>query len=151
SSPTLALGGTTLTNAGDADVFVARLDGSSGAVLWADGFGGDQQETTGNIVGGVAVDAAGNTFVTGSFKSGTVAFGVTTLTNADTGSQDVFVAKLDGAGAVLWAESFGSTLDDRGQGIAVDQSGDAYVTGSFGAGGLAVPFGSITLKSAGGS
>jgi hypothetical protein len=56
------------------------------------------------------------------------------------------VAKVDSGGNFLWAKRAGGVSSVRGQGIAVDSSGNAYVTGGFS--GTAV-FGATTLTSAG--
>jgi hypothetical protein len=77
---------------------------------------------------GIAVDASGNSYVTGGFE-GTATFGSTTLESS--GSQDIFVAKLDNRGNWLWAKKAGGTDSDYGYGIAVDASGNSYVTGYF--------------------
>lgn len=81
----------------------------------------------------IAVDAAGNVYTTGFF-TGTVDFdpgpGTQNLTSA--GVNDMFVSKLDAAGAYVWAKGFGSTTYDAGDGIAVDGTGNVYTTGIFG-------------------
>jgi hypothetical protein len=81
---------------------------------------------------GVATDAAGNVYTTGSFWS-TVDFdpgpGVYNLTSA--GSDDIFVSKVDAAGNFVWAKSMGSNLSDYANGIAVDAAGNVYTTGHF--------------------
>jgi hypothetical protein len=113
-----------LVSAGSYDVFVAKLS-TSGTVTWAKRFGGTSSDTS----TGLAVDGSGNAHVTGSF-SGTMNSGVPqSLVSA--GSSDVFVAKLDSAGAVTWAKRFGGTNSDQSLGIAVDSSGNAHVTGYF--------------------
>ena len=77
----------------------------------------------------IALDAAGNQYITGSF-SGTLELGNATLVSA--GLQDIFVAKRNAAtGAWLWAVRAGGTSDDYGSGLAVDAAGNALVTGSF--------------------
>lgn len=73
-------------------------------------------------------DAAGNVYVTG-FIHGTATFGSTTLAG-----NDAFVAKLDPAGNWLWAKQNtggGSYVTDTGTGIALDGSGNVYITGFF--------------------
>ncbi|MGH7194094.1 MAG: hypothetical protein ACREJM_11285, partial [Candidatus Saccharimonadales bacterium] len=74
-----------------------------GALAWttpyntiAAGFGSNSKE-------GIAVDAAGDIYITGSFF-GTATFGSTTLTGS-TKTPSIFLAKLDSAGNYLWAES----------------------------------------------
>lgn len=79
-------------------------------------------------VSGVAVDSAGNSFITGGF-SGTVRLGAHQLTSR--GDSDVFVAKLDSGGRVLWAVAAGGSTPDSGSSIAVDGAGNSYVAGEY--------------------
>ena len=115
--------------------------------VWAQSAGGtfSQQATS------VAVDASGNSYITGyfgyTFAGYTCSFGSTVLTSVN--SNDVFIAKYDPAGVLLWAKSAGGTNDDRGKGIAVDASGNVYITGQFGS--TSITFDTITLGNAGGN
>ncbi len=131
-------GGTTLTSAGGIDAFVAKYD-AGGTLQWVRSSAG----VNNTAARGVAVDASGNVVVEGAF-SGITTFGGTTLTSA--GSYDVFVAKYDAAGTLLWAHSAGGTGEEIGEAVAVDGSGNAVVSGSFS--GTAI-FGGTTLTSAG--
>ena len=103
---------------------VNKLD-TNGNVLWTTTILG-----AGFVPGdAVAVDATGNVFITGKFAGSTV-FGATTLTAV--GNQDAFVAKLDNAGNFLWTQDIGGPgAVDTGAGIAVDATGNVYVTGAF--------------------
>jgi uncharacterized delta-60 repeat protein/gliding motility-associated-like protein len=80
----------------------------------------------------ITTDAVGNVYVTGSF-SGTVDFdpgaGITNLTSS--GSVDIFVTKFDAAGNLVWAKKMGGTSSDIGKAIAVDATGNVYLTGHF--------------------
>jgi hypothetical protein len=77
---------------------------------------------------GIAVDTAGNTYVTGYTIS--TNFPVTNGSTLGGGnSNDAFVTKLDGGGTRVYSTYLGGTGDDRGTGIAVDTSGNAYITG----------------------
>lgn len=76
----------------------------------------------------IAVDSQGNQYVTGYFE-GTASFGPYTLTAS--GQTDIFAAKLDPGGNWLWAVRAGGTNTDEGKSIALDQAGNAYLTGSF--------------------
>jgi hypothetical protein len=138
-SATATFGSTTLTNNGFANIFIAKLD-SSGNWLWAKNAGYSGCGTSGN---GIAVDASGNIYVTGDF-SGSATFGSITLTS--NGDSDIFIAKLDSSGNWLWAKNAGGTDYDYGQGIAVDASGNSYVTGYFYD---SATFGSTTLTNNG--
>lgn len=77
---------------------------------------------------GVAVDAAGSTYVVGKF-SGIVDFGGGPLTSA--GGDDVFVVKLDPQGAHVWSRSFGDAGDQYATAVAVDPNGRVIVAGHF--------------------
>jgi hypothetical protein len=80
------------------------------------------------------VDAAGNRYLVGSFQ-GTVDFdlgpGSSTLTSS--GGNDVFVAKYDSDGALLWARRAGSASSDVATSVVVDSAGNVIVGGSFSA------------------
>ncbi|HVX62800.1 MAG TPA: Ig-like domain-containing protein, partial [Pirellulales bacterium] len=120
-------GAASLVSAGGNDGYLAKLD-TNGNFLWAESFGG-----TGADAGyGVAVDAAGNAFVTGDF-SATAAFGqgASAVNLQSAGGTDAFVAKFAPTGDLTWAQAIGGTGGDNGFGIAVDSQGDAYVTGQF--------------------
>jgi len=141
-SSTLTFGNITLTNAGSADIFIAKYD-PNGNVLWAKSAGGNN--TDGST--GIATDAVGNVYLTGDFNSSTLTFGNITLTNA--GGEDVFIAKYDPNGNVLWAKSAEGNDDDYDSGIATDIAGNVYITGYFE--GSTLTFGNITLTNAGGA
>jgi Beta-propeller repeat len=124
-------GETALTSLGGNDIFVAKLAGD-GRLLWVRPAGGVDYSSG----RGIALDGAGNSYVTGFF-TGTATFGFgeaneTSLTCA-TGVQeaDIFVAKYAGNGSLLWARQAGGPGDDFGEGIAVDEAGNGQVTGSF--------------------
>lgn len=77
----------------------------------------------------IATDASGNSYVTGYFSS-TITFpGGISLSSS--GLSDIFVLKANPNGQILWAVKAGGTADERGTSIAVDGSGNVYVTGHF--------------------
>lgn len=117
------IGALKLTAVGGQDPYVARVD-PTGKVLWAVS-GGSMFDDLG---GGVAVDAAGNCTITGSFI-GTASFGAKSISAS--GAADVFVVRLSSAGKVLWAAAAGSDLTDIARDVALDSAGNAYVAGSF--------------------
>lgn len=110
---------------GEADVFVARF-GNDGKLQWAKTFGGDRID----VGYDVAVDQAGNAIVTGWFE-GTVQFGPGRTVSTKNLNKDVFVVKLNAKGDTVWLQTFGEKDHDQGRAIAVDDKGNAYVTGLY--------------------
>ncbi|WP_170953673.1 DUF4347 domain-containing protein [Synechococcus sp. UW179A] len=137
-SGSATFGSTTLTSAGNDDVFIAKLD-SNGNYLWAKR-GGSNSDDKGYAITSLSDNSS---IVTGEFQ-GTATFGSTTLTSA--GNNDVFIAKLDSNGNYLWAKRGGSSSDDRGYGITSLSDNSSIVTGFFNG---TATFGSTTLTSAG--
>src|SRR6267378_3925020 len=123
-SPAITFGRSTLTNNGGDDIFVAKFDGN-GNVIWAKSAGGADDEDG----QGIAVDRLGNSYITGFFYSSQLTIGSTTLTCS--GSDDIFIAKYDAGGNVVWAQSAGDSGDDYGSSIAVDGIGNGHVTGWY--------------------
>jgi hypothetical protein len=97
--------------------------------VWAKSAGGgadDQQSYA------VATDGLGNIYVAGSFTGNSMTIGTFTLTNPAPASYNVFIAKYNNVGNVMWARTFGSTDDNvEAYGIEADGSGNVYVTGYF--------------------
>ncbi|MGA2593527.1 MAG: SBBP repeat-containing protein [Bryobacteraceae bacterium] len=111
----------------DADVFVAKMNSTGTALLYSVVFGGSLTD----VGGGIAVDASGNAYVTGFTSS--IDF-PTTLRVPQTilhGPTNAFVAEVNAAGnALVYCTYLGGTGNDWGRAIAVDRSGNAYVTGT---------------------
>jgi hypothetical protein len=135
-----SFGSTTLTSSGLEDMFVAKYD-AAGNVLWAKSAGGTNKDAA----NGIDVDASGNCAITGEFQ-GSAAFGSTTLTSINS-LPDIFIARFDASGNVLWAKSAGGSANDFGRNIAVDGSGNSYFAGEFEG---SASFGSTTLTTSGG-
>ncbi len=76
----------------------------------------------------VTTSDSGYVYVTGSFQ-GTVDFGGGNLVSA--GNDDIFLAKYDAGGSLVWAKRFGSTGFDQGHAVGVDCAGNVYLLGSF--------------------
>jgi len=79
----------------------------------------------------IAVDSAGNAYVTGSTSSTDLPGSAGSAQVWNGGGYDAFVTKLNAAGtAVLYTTYLGGAGNEHGRGIAVDDSGEAYVTGN---------------------
>ncbi len=108
------------------DVFVAKLNAAGNALLYSTYLGGDRRDFS----SGIAVDLAGNAYVTGYTDSGTFPSANPLQGCFGGGVFDAFVAKLNVAGsALVYSTCLGGSSDDRGFSIAVDSAGNAYVTG----------------------
>ncbi len=77
---------------------------------------------------GMDIDASGNIFVTGTFTTGSTLSG-TSLTTV--GIEDIFIAKYNSSGVLQWVRTGGTTDKDLSRTLAVDGSGNVYVTGLF--------------------
>ncbi len=142
SNPGITFGTFTLPNTGDYNIFITKYD-ASGNVIWAKSAGDITTNAT-----SVVADVTGNLFVTGGFTTPTITFGTFTLTNAAAFQMDIFIAKYDATGNVLWAKSAGGTFSDYGGCISTDAFGNAFVTGVFSS--PSVVFGTYTLTNGSG-
>jgi hypothetical protein len=98
------------------------------AFQWAFQIGGSGDDR----IAGIAVDGDGNPYVTGYFaETISLGTGAARQTLASAGGEDIFVAKLNTAGELLWAMRIGGPEDDRTNAIAVDAEGNVAVTGRF--------------------
>jgi Beta-propeller repeat len=138
---TATFGTTTKTSAGASDIFVAKYNSVGVTWDWVQSAGG----TSDDVGYGIAVDGSSNVYVTGYYQ-GTATFGTGIAIKISAGFSDIFMAKYNSSGAFRWVESEGSTSDDFGKGIAVDGSGNVYVTGIYGS---TATFGTTTKTSAG--
>jgi hypothetical protein len=117
------IGASTLKSVGSWDGFIAKLD-TGGAVIWAKNVaaGPGYVETS-----SIGVDKSGNVYASGPFE-GTTHFGAQSLTSA--GDYDIYAIKLTTNGALVWARDIGGAANDWGGQLALDRSGNVYVSGS---------------------
>jgi len=121
-----------LIKIGSIDAFALKLD-STGATTWAKNFGGIGASAYCN---GIAVDGSGTVNLGGNFDTANL----TTPALTKIGSSDVFALKLDSFGTTTWAKNFGgSGASAYVSGIAVDNSGNAYLGGNFYTANLTTP------------
>lgn len=112
---------------GEEDIYLAKVS-PGGELIYSTFFGGNGRDGS----EGIAVDANERVYLTGFSLSSDTTF---PLKNAfDTtrsGNSDAFVAKFNADGTALFYSSFitGGDNNTQGEGIAIDQLGNAYVTG----------------------
>ena len=112
---------------GSSDAFIVKLNSTGDTLLYGTYFGGSGGES-GN---GLALDGAGNVYITGQTLSNNLSL-VNAYDNSFTGSSDAYVAKLNlaggGASDLLYATYLGGSADyEYGTAIAVDGSGVIHV------------------------
>ena len=86
--------------------------------------------TGGDVAYGIAVDSSGNAYITGITNSSDFPT-LSPEQSTNGGNGDAFVAKLDSTGtALIYSTYLGGAGADTAAAIAVDSSGDAFVTGT---------------------
>lgn len=109
------------------DIYITKLD-ATGNLKWAKKIGGASMDHGDDI----AVDSMGNVYISGYFY-GSVDFdpdtAVQTLTS--TGSNDIFIAKLNPLGELIWVKQFKGNQNDYVFDIEIDDSNYVYTTGKF--------------------
>ena len=140
------------TSAGGLDIFVTKL-GADGSYDWTHRIGGTG---TGDTSYDIGVDGNGNIYVAGHFDSTEINFaadwGGTDSKTCLGGPHDVFVTKVNADGTYAWSRRMGDTGNDAGFAIAVEHSGNVYLTGIFSSTvNFAADFGGTDSKTSAGS
>jgi len=116
------------------NAFITKLNPTGSALLYSTYLGGSGDQYVGDWGTAIAVDSSGDAYVTGlavsdNFPVTAGAF-QTVNKSSPNGNANAFVAKINPSGtALLYSTYLGGSATDEGNGIAVDASGDAYVTG----------------------
>jgi hypothetical protein len=121
--------GPDLTYNGLGDAFVAKVNAAGTALVYCGYIGGSSDDSG----YGIAVDGFNNAYVTGQTNSSEATFPVTIGPDLtyNGGAEDAFVAKVNPAGtALVYCGYIGGFSNETGLGIAVDASGNAYITGA---------------------
>jgi hypothetical protein len=124
----------TSPTSGSGCTFISKLNASGSALVYSTCLGG-----SGDVGQAITVDSSGNAYVTGVTSSSdfptTPGVFQTTFAGTARGASNAFVTKLNPSGSALVYSTYlggsggGSLCTDGGSGIAIDSSGDAYVTG----------------------
>lgn len=107
------------------DLFVAKLDASASTLQYLVYLGGSGTDTARSI----AVDSSGNVYIAGTTNSTDFPTSSGAYSRTNAGLEDVFIVKLNAAGAIVYSTLLGSSGPDQASGIAIDSTGNAYVTG----------------------
>ena len=104
-------------NLGSADVFLVKYDYNN-KKIWTKQIGTPKEEKA----NGITIDSSNNIYISGYTKG---------KFDNDTYSSrpDIFLSKFNSGGTNQWIKSFGTPFDDYSNGIAVDSSGDIYISG----------------------
>ena len=105
------------SNAGLRDAFLSKFN-NSGNVLWTRQFGTLEKD----YGRGVATDRSGNVYISGQTSG--------ILGASSAGGSDAFLRKYDSSGNLLWTCQFGTPERDTGNGVAIDASGNVYMSGN---------------------
>jgi hypothetical protein len=109
------------------DAFITKLNPAGSALVYSTVLGGTGSDGASDI----AVDAAGNAWVTGGTGSVDFPIIVGAVDSTQNGSSDVFISELNAAGsALLYSTFLGGSDSDGGNGIALGPGGTVYVTGN---------------------
>ncbi|MBK5286095.1 MAG: T9SS type A sorting domain-containing protein [Bacteroidia bacterium] len=141
NSSSITFGATTLTNASapSSDLYVTKYD-SSGNVIWAKRAGGTSSDSPEEL----NIDNVGNVYITGEFRSTPMTIGTINLFNTNSTYSDIFTAKYDSSGNVIWARKAGGNDYDNVYSIGADNSGNVFIGGWFYS--TTFSFGSISIQ-----
>ncbi|SFT87745.1 gliding motility-associated C-terminal domain-containing protein [Lishizhenia tianjinensis] len=119
------------STSGSRDLFVAKLNGTNGNVVWANKVGGTDAETGHSVT----CDNLGNVIVAGQFE-GSLTLGsntYTTPTNTSTGSpaSAILLIKYNSSGALVWSKAGISNFNNKAVAVDHDASNNLYITGNF--------------------
>jgi len=114
-----------VNSSGNEDIFLAKYS-PAGSLIWVKSAGSINNSANARSV---ATDVSGNAYITGFF-SRTATFEDITLTSNDT-YPDVFVAKYNHEGNIVWVKQAGGPEIDHGNSITVNAAGTITISGYF--------------------
>lgn len=120
------MGGTTISTVANSDIFIAKINGNNGNVVWLKTAGGNSIDEAHSIT------HVGNNdvVITGAY-AGSADFGSINLNSGVISNINIFVAKYNGSGVVQWAVDAGGSSEDKGLAVSANTNGDLYVAGYF--------------------
>src|ERR1051326_918476 len=109
---------------GGDDIFIAKYN-ASGIFQWVRRAGSANRDEA----KGIACDASGNVYITGMYSDG-CQFESQTLASPNN-SFNIFLAKYDSNGNLMWVQTAGDNWDDVSWAITVDNAGKVYIAGEI--------------------
>lgn len=126
--------GTPLSVPGSGNAYITKIRGSDGVPLWTSILGGTADETC----MGVAADSNGNSYICGSTGSNNIPTTAGAFqTTSGGGGSEIYVAKFDMSGTLVWCTYYGGTANDYANDITVDANQDIILFGTSESAGLA--------------
>jgi hypothetical protein len=114
------------TKGANSDVFVTKLNSTGTGLIYSTYIGG----SSGDYGNAIAIDGSGNAYITGYTLSPDYDITPGAFQTSNEGFNDVFVTKLNSTGTgLIYSTYIGGRSSDQGNGIAIDNSGNAYITG----------------------
>jgi len=118
-------------NSSNGNLFLTKYD-TYGNVIWAKTNHANALPDNGIVGAGVCLDHDNNVCLTGFFAGDTIELGSSIIVNNNYNqNENIFIAKYDSSGNVLWAKSVGGLSNDQGDYICTDASNNIYVSGFF--------------------
>jgi len=126
----LTIGSVTLTNTVsngfNSDIYIAKFN-SSGDVLWVKGAGSNSIDEAKKI----AIDTNGSIYLSGVFQGASLNFNDTTITNNTYGKSEIFLAKYNNNGNIIWVKNAIGSKSEFLNGLYVDPNNNVYIAGDF--------------------
>jgi len=126
-SSSVIFGNDTLKNKGFEDFFVVKYNSNTGNEIWAKSFG----DSLGDYGNAITVNKKGEIYLTGNYWSSNIMLDTFNLQNPWFHTNNLFIAKCDSLGKVIWAKNIGGDNDDISMGICLDKNENIYITGVF--------------------
>ncbi len=116
---------------GNFDTFVAKLSSSGNTLIYSTYLGGSNQESLFLTGSSIAIDSSGNSYISGSTASTDFPTTTNALQSSNRGLRDIYVAKLNTQGGLIYSTYLGGLGDEAATGkfIAVDSLENIYITG----------------------
>ena len=127
-----SLASRSITSAGSWDIYISKMNCNKNLV-WKNSIGSSGSECGSFFFPRIIYDNIGNLYVTGAF-SGSALFTTTSgssQTLISNGSDDIFLAKYDTLGVLLWAIKSGGSYTDEGCCLNIDYNGNIIIGGLF--------------------